>query len=524
VRRCGVYVEKGPETFESTFERAVAMETAPSALTTTHAGPFVFISHSSKDADLALALIDLLKAGLGLLADQIRCSSVDGYRLPVGVNTESKLREEVNAAPVVIGLITPSSLLSYYVMFELGARWGSDLFLAPLLAGVKAGALSGPLSLLNALAANSEAQLHQLLKDISDQLGRPLQNTASYLRYVSTVKALAEGIPTSANAKNRPTEFSPVKVEFDPFSGQFEKMFLTVTNRGAKQVFYAQCRVIERRNDPNPQHRMTFDLRWQHGGKEKYLAPGEAGNLLVASTGEDKSRGMEWMKLEGTSGPQAPESRWAWSEKKRPEYDLEITVLGNKSDQPQAERFTLRAGSTRALEMVGVLVERQERSSDVTESDPRVYLVDIGYPEDSMFPKTPFIIENRGKDVAHRIQVQPMIFGFRRVTFPLIDNLPKETKQTVLPLVEDAEMDKHCILPVLREAWNAAGMKNGAKDFLEFPFSLQMTYESFEGSRRVETAVELTYSYTQKMMKRDKKWPNSEFKIFDIKRTTFRML
>jgi TIR domain len=112
----------------------------------THRGLSIFISHSSKDADLALALIDLLKAALALRADQIRCSSVDGYRLPVGVNTESKLREEVNAAKVAVGLITPNSLASYYVMFELGARWGADLFLAPLMAGVKAGELSGPLS------------------------------------------------------------------------------------------------------------------------------------------------------------------------------------------------------------------------------------------------------------------------------------------------------------------------------------------------------------------------------------------
>jgi len=99
-------------------------------------GISVFISHSSKDAGLALALIELLKGGLGLLSDQIRCSSVDGYRLPVGVNTEAKLREEVNEARVVIGLITPSSLSSAFVMFELGARWGANQFLAPLLAGV----------------------------------------------------------------------------------------------------------------------------------------------------------------------------------------------------------------------------------------------------------------------------------------------------------------------------------------------------------------------------------------------------
>jgi hypothetical protein len=157
-------------------------------------GILVFISHSSKDADLALALIELLKAGLGLLTNQIRCSSVDGYRLPVGVNSEATLREEVNEAKAVIGLITPSSLSSAFVMFELGARWGANQYLAPLLAGVKPNELRGPLALLNALSSNNEAQLHQLLENISAQLGLSLQSAASYTRYISAVKQLCEGI------------------------------------------------------------------------------------------------------------------------------------------------------------------------------------------------------------------------------------------------------------------------------------------------------------------------------------------
>jgi len=174
----------------------------------THQGLSIFISHSSKDADLALALIDLLKAGMALTADQIRCSSVDGYRLPVGVNSEGKLREEVNAAKVVVGLITRSSLTSYYVMFELGARWGADLLLAPLLAGVKANELSGPLSLLNALSANRDAQLHQLLEDIAKHLGLSVQPPASYIRNIAAVKAFADALAASATS---PSVAAPVK-------------------------------------------------------------------------------------------------------------------------------------------------------------------------------------------------------------------------------------------------------------------------------------------------------------------------
>ena len=111
----------------------------------------IFVSHSSNDAALAAALIDLLRSALGIKAAQIRCSSVDGYRLPAGVNTEQQLRDEIKGSQVMLGLITPNSQTSQYVMFELGARWGASLPLIPLLAGVEPKDLGQPLSLLNNL-------------------------------------------------------------------------------------------------------------------------------------------------------------------------------------------------------------------------------------------------------------------------------------------------------------------------------------------------------------------------------------
>jgi len=218
VRRQSVYVENVPQPLENMFEKEIAMElrTKPE----THAGPLVLISHSSKDAELAAALIDLLKSGIGLLADQIRCTSVDGYRLPVGVNTEAKLREEVNAAAVVIGLITPSSLSSSYVMFELGARWGAGLFIAPLTAGIEAGKLSGPLSLINALSANTEAQLHQLLTDIGKQLGLHPQSAASYLRNLTAVRTSADAVVNTKTVT--PVHVAPTK----------EKLKVTISAEG----------------------------------------------------------------------------------------------------------------------------------------------------------------------------------------------------------------------------------------------------------------------------------------------------
>lgn len=132
----------------------------------------IFISHSAKDEGLAKALVELLRNGLNLPANEIRCTSVNGYRLPVGASVEEQLRSEVRQAKAFIGLITPSSIESAYVMFELGARWGAELHLAPLLgAGADSSYLRGPLSSLNALRCDDGAQLHQLIDDLANVLG-----------------------------------------------------------------------------------------------------------------------------------------------------------------------------------------------------------------------------------------------------------------------------------------------------------------------------------------------------------------
>jgi hypothetical protein len=150
----------------------------------------IFISHSSKDSDIALLLIELLRAALGLTDEQIRCSSIDGFRLPSGANVDDVLKAEVLEAQAFIGLITPKSIASAYVLFELGARWGARRHMIPVLAGIGPEALQGPLKGINSISANSIAQLHQLLSDLADALDLDLQRAASYTRYAE--KLIAE--------------------------------------------------------------------------------------------------------------------------------------------------------------------------------------------------------------------------------------------------------------------------------------------------------------------------------------------
>ena len=127
----------------------------------------VFVSHSSVDALIAEAFIDLLRSALGIKADEIRCTSVPGYKLPAGVDSNEQLRREVFESTVFVALLSPQSLQSTYVMFELGARWGAKRYFAPILVkGATASLLKQPLSGLNAVTTDSDAELHKLLHDI----------------------------------------------------------------------------------------------------------------------------------------------------------------------------------------------------------------------------------------------------------------------------------------------------------------------------------------------------------------------
>lgn len=148
----------------------------------------VFISHTVKDATIAEQLIALLRMALNLRADQIRCTSVDGYRLSAGANTNDQLRQEVHEAKTLIGIITQESLQSAYVLFELGARWGANRHLVPLLAAsTSPTTLVGPLSVLNALSCDSNPQIYQLVADLAQELNIPNPNPQSYLRQIENL-------------------------------------------------------------------------------------------------------------------------------------------------------------------------------------------------------------------------------------------------------------------------------------------------------------------------------------------------
>jgi len=176
----------------------------------------VFISHASQDAKLASLIATLFRTAFRLGAAEIRCTSVDGYRLPAGAETDDQLRKEIVEAPVVVGILSASSMASTYVLFELGARWGRKAFLAPILApGTTARDLAAPISNLNALYAGNPNQLQQLIAEVSLELGVQAECLRDYQSQIDEILIFCksqEGVSGTTAASKLSGAVTPLQI------------------------------------------------------------------------------------------------------------------------------------------------------------------------------------------------------------------------------------------------------------------------------------------------------------------------
>lgn len=131
--------------------------------------PKLFISHRHKDEAIAAALVDVIRSAFFIDKTDIRCSSVRPYRLPVGERTPDRLRDELGRAEAVIGIVTPDTKESSYVLFELGGAWAQRILTCPVFArGGSTADLPDPIRDLNPLSLADARDCQQLLDNLED--------------------------------------------------------------------------------------------------------------------------------------------------------------------------------------------------------------------------------------------------------------------------------------------------------------------------------------------------------------------
>lgn len=131
--------------------------------------PKLFISHRHKDEAIAAALVDVIRSAFVIDKTDIRCTSVRPYRLPVGERTPDRLRDELRRAEAVIGIVTPDTKESSYVLFELGGAWAQQILTCPMLArGGSTADLPDPIRDINPLSLEDSRDCQQFLDDLED--------------------------------------------------------------------------------------------------------------------------------------------------------------------------------------------------------------------------------------------------------------------------------------------------------------------------------------------------------------------
>lgn len=138
------------------------------------ATPRIFISHRHEDKKVAEALVLLLNEAFRIQTTDIRCTSLHPYALLPGVQTSEQIRAEIALAELVIGIVTPDTKESNYVLCELGAAWGRDVPSFPLLVkGAKPTDVPSPLNERNTISLESEENCRQLVAYVGKKTSLP---------------------------------------------------------------------------------------------------------------------------------------------------------------------------------------------------------------------------------------------------------------------------------------------------------------------------------------------------------------
>jgi hypothetical protein len=142
----------------------------------------IFISHSAADEKLAGALVDCILGTMVIADDELRCTSVPGHKLPVGSDFAATLLNDIGESSVVVGLVTQNAIASSWVLFELGATWGSKKNLMPLVTDeVDLKALPGPLSGRHVAKIGSKGDLNQFLEELANVVDAKRRSAAKSL-------------------------------------------------------------------------------------------------------------------------------------------------------------------------------------------------------------------------------------------------------------------------------------------------------------------------------------------------------
>ncbi len=165
----------------------------------------IFISHASKDADIATHFVKYyLRDGLEISMDQVFYTSHAATGIDAGEDFRTIIKQALKNAKVVILLISENFKASQYCIAEMGAAWGLDKVMIPICIPpfdrVGSGQLLGPLQYIDVNNRLGMTRLRdQLVKNHG--VGKIVDNSVHWQEALDDFLAKAEKKITELEAE-----------------------------------------------------------------------------------------------------------------------------------------------------------------------------------------------------------------------------------------------------------------------------------------------------------------------------------
>jgi deoxyadenosine/deoxycytidine kinase len=132
----------------------------------------IFVSHAHADKQLVDALVDLIGNGVGIPADEIFCTALEGLGIPSGTNFIDYIKAQIQKPEVVLLLITENYLKRPFCLAEMGAAWAMSHKIIPLVGGaIGPSDVGGVLGSTQILKLADIAGLNQFFHELVNNLG-----------------------------------------------------------------------------------------------------------------------------------------------------------------------------------------------------------------------------------------------------------------------------------------------------------------------------------------------------------------
>ena len=154
----------------------------------------------------------------------------------------------------------------------------------------------------------------------------------------------------------------------------------------------------------------------------------------------------------------------------------------------------------------------------MSSTDPRIY-VSIESATEAMFPRTPFVFHNQGKDTAHDVTVEPFKLDRKKVEIPSVPVIAAGDKAESLPEIEKADgtMNKYDIFNWLLKDWNANG-----ELVEEWVIPLRVRYSDFSKKRRFVSTMNLVFHPIRYIMSEKNNWPDYKDALWEMRDIDFK--